>query len=151
VKGSSSTPTPGTTLGFVAIFLPGLWLYTGFLCLWSTVRSVLAVQAYLRRHSCSSSGIVFTAVSHLFEIGYLDPDIRGGGSLSRDPWWILCVSDELLGGKYFELVQSLAVLHGAVMGLVCYGVSSAWLQWRYSTHGALSPLRSFSSYSGSLL
>jgi hypothetical protein len=48
--------------------------------------------------------------------------------------------DELRWKEVFQAVQPLAVLFGAVMGLVWYGVSSAQLQWRFSKQGTFSLL-----------
>jgi chromate transport protein ChrA len=118
VAGSSVPNAAGAIIAFLAIFTPGLWLHTGFIDLWPTLRKVHAVRACLR-------GIHATAVYRLFEIGYLDEDVQSGGSLSRDPWWVVIVATSFVGGMYFKLSPPLAIVLGATMGLVRYGVVSA--------------------------
>lgn len=86
--GGSVHPVAGATLGYVAIFAPGLWLHTGFIGIWSKVRKLQTVKTGLRGLHATAVGLVFTAVYRLFEIGYLDEIVQSGGSLSRDPWWV---------------------------------------------------------------
>ncbi|KAF2482237.1 chromate transporter-domain-containing protein [Neohortaea acidophila] len=125
MQGSGIPPTAGSIIGFIAIFLPGIWLHTGFISLWSVMRRMRMVRACLRGIHAAAVGLVFTAVYRLFEIGYLDADVQNGGSLSRDPWWVVIVATSFVGGRYFHLVPPLAVMLGAVMGLIWYGVTSA--------------------------
>lgn len=119
------TPLPsvaGALIGFIAIFTPGLWLHTGFMGLWSTARGIRAVTACLRGVHATAVGLVFTAVYRLFEIGYLDRDVQDGGSLSRDPWWVVIIATTYVGGMHFKLSPPLAIVLGAAMGLIWYGV-----------------------------
>jgi len=125
VRGTDIPAVAGALIGFFAIFLPGLWLYTGFMGLWATVRKVQAVRACLRGIHATAVGLVFTAVYRIFQIGYLDSDVQGGGSLSRDPWWVVIVATSYVGGMHFKLTPVLAILLGAVMGLIWYGVTRA--------------------------
>ncbi|KAM0703234.1 hypothetical protein Q7P35_009172 [Cladosporium inversicolor] len=125
VAGSSVPSAAGAIIAFLAIFTPGLWLHTGFMDLWPTLRKVHAVRACLRGIHATAVGLVYTAVYRLFEIGYLDEDVQSGGSLSRDPWWVVIVATSFVGGMYFKLSPPLAILLGATMGLVRYGVVSA--------------------------
>lgn len=124
MQGSGIPPTAGSIIGFIAIYLPGMWLHTGFFSLWSVMRKMRVVRACLRGIHAAAVGLVFTAVYRLFEIGYLDADVKNGGSLSRDPWWVVIVATSFVGGKYFKLIPPFAVLLGAVMGLIWYGVTS---------------------------
>lgn len=120
------TPLPSVTgalIGFVAIFTPGLWLHTGFMGLWSTIRKVPAVTACLRGVHATAVGLVFTAVYRLFEIGYLDRNVQDGGSLSRDPWWVVIIATTYVGGMHFKLPPPLAIILGAAMGFIWYGVA----------------------------
>ncbi|RMY71783.1 hypothetical protein D0864_10567 [Hortaea werneckii] len=112
----------GALLAYIAIFTPGLWLHTGMVGVWSTVRKLQAVRAMLRGVHATAVGLVFTAVYRLFEIGYLDAQVRTGGSLSRDPWWVVIVATSFIGGKHFRLSPPLAILLGASMGLIWYAV-----------------------------
>jgi chromate transport protein ChrA len=125
VAGSSVPNAAGAIIAFLAIFTPGLWLHTGFMDLWPTLRKVHAVRACLRGIHATAVGLVYTAVYRLFEIGYLDEDVQSGGSLSRDPWWVVIVATSFVGGMYFKLSPPLAIVLGATMGLVRYGVVSA--------------------------
>lgn len=93
--------------------------------LWSTVRRIRAVTACLRGVHATAVGLVFTAVYRLFEIGYLDRDVQDGGSLGRDPWWVVIIATTYVGGMHFKLSPPLAIILGAVMGLVWYGIVRA--------------------------
>ena len=83
------------------------------------------MRACLRGIHATAVGLVYTAVYRLFEIGYLDEDVQSGGSLSRDPWWVVIVASSFVGGMYFKLSPPLAIVLGATMGLIRYGVVSA--------------------------
>lgn len=115
----------GALLGYIAIFTPGLWLHTGFMGLWGKVRKVTAVKAGLRGLHATAVGLVFTAVYRLFEIGYLDENLQSGGSLSRDPWWVVILATSFVGGMHFRVNASIAIILGAIMGLIWYGVQQA--------------------------
>lgn len=120
------TPIPqvvGAMIGFLGIFTPGIWMYTGMIGIWASVRKIHAVRACLRGIHAAAVGLVFTAVYRIFEIGYLDEDNQNGGSLSRDPWWVVIVATSFVGGMHFKLSPPLAVALGAVMGLIWYGVN----------------------------
>jgi chromate transport protein ChrA len=125
VQGTDIPPFAGAIIGFLAIFSPGIWLYTGFIGLWEKVRKIQAVRAALRGVHAAAVGLVFTAVYRLFEIGYLDEKVQSGGSLSRDPWWIVIVATSFVGGLNFKVPPPLAIIIGAVMGLIWYGVVRA--------------------------
>jgi chromate transport protein ChrA len=125
VAGSAVPNAAGAIIAFLAIFTPGLWLHTGFMDPWPTLRKVQAVRACLRGVHATAVGLVYTAVYRLFEIGYLDEDVQSGGSLSRDPWWVVIVATSFVGGMYFKLSPPLAIVLGATMGLVRYGVVNA--------------------------
>lgn len=122
VQGTSIPAPAGAIIGFLAIFSPGIWLYTGFMGLWAKVRKIQAVRAALRGVHAAAVGLVFTAVYRLFEIGYLDENVQNGGSLSRDPWWVVIVATAFIGGLNFKVPPPMAILIGAVMGLVWYAV-----------------------------
>ncbi|KAF4555791.1 Hypothetical protein D9617_2g057550 [Elsinoe fawcettii] len=119
------TPIPavaGAVIAYLAIFAPGIWLYTGFMGLWTKVRRYQAVRACLRGVHATAVGLVFSAVYRLFEIGYLDENVQGGGTLSRDPWWIVILATSFLGGMHFNVSPPIAIVLGAVMGLIWYAV-----------------------------
>lgn len=125
VAGSSVPNAAGAIIAFMAIFTPGLWLHTGFMDLWPILRKVQAVKACLRGIHATAVGLVYTAVYRLFEIGYLDEKVQNGGSLSRDPWWVVIVATSFIGGMHFKLSPPLAIMLGATMGLVRYVVVTA--------------------------
>jgi chromate transport protein ChrA len=125
VQSTTLPSAVGALIGFIAIFTPGLWLHTGFMGLWSSIRRIQAVTACLRGVHATAVGLVFTAVYRLFEIGYLDRNIQDGGSLSRDPWWVVIIATTYVGGMHFKLAPPLAIVLGAAMGLVWYGVARA--------------------------
>ncbi|SMR63827.1 unnamed protein product [Zymoseptoria tritici ST99CH_3D1] len=123
VQGSRIPPVVGAMIGYVGIFLPGMWLHTGFIGLWSSVRKVQVVRALLRGIHASAVGLVFTAVYRIFQIGYLDGENQNGASLSRDPWWLVIVATSFVGGMHFGVSPPMAVGLGSVMGLVWFGVT----------------------------
>nr|OQO30260.1 hypothetical protein B0A51_01808 [Rachicladosporium sp. CCFEE 5018] len=123
VADTSIPPVVGAMIGFVGIFTPGLWLLVGTTKIWATVRKVHAVRAALRGIHASAVGLVFTAVYRLFQIGFLDPQSQGGSSLSRDGWWVVIIATACYGGMHFHLSPPLAIVLGAIMGLIWYGVT----------------------------
>ncbi|OQO14830.1 hypothetical protein B0A48_00212 [Cryoendolithus antarcticus] len=123
VADTSIPPVVGAMIGFVGIFTPGLWLLVGTTKIWATVRKVHAVRAALRGIHAAAVGLVFTAVYRLFQIGYLDAEAQGGSSLSRDGWWVVIISAACYGGMHFHLSPPLAIVLGAIMGLIWYGVT----------------------------
>jgi chromate transport protein ChrA len=125
VQETSLPSVVGALIGYLAILAPGLWLRTGSMGLWSTVRGIHAVKAGLRDIHATAVGLVFTAVYRLFEIGYLDSEVQDGGSLGRDPWWVVIIARTYVGGMHFKVTPPLAIFLGAVMGLVWYGVARA--------------------------
>ena len=124
LQNTSIHPTVGAFLGFVAIYLPGIWLYVGFMGLWSTMRRLQVVRSCLRGMHATAVGLVFTAVYRLFRIGYLDAKESQGSSLDADPWWIVIIATAFVGGMHFGLSPPLAIILGGVMGLIWYGVVS---------------------------
>lgn len=123
---SAVRPLPaivGSLIGYVAIFAPGMILFTGTIGLWKALQRRQVVRSSLRGIHAAAVGLVFTAVYRLFEIGYIDEDFRSGTSLARDPWWVVIVATSFVGGLNFKLSPPLAIVLGAVMGLIWYGVA----------------------------
>lgn len=125
VAGTSVPPVAGALIGYLAIFTPGIWLHTGFMGLWNRARKIPAVKACLRGFHAAAVGLVFTAVYRLFEIGYLDENVQAGGSLSRDPWWVVILATSFVGGMNFGVNPPMAIIIGAIMGLIWYAVVRA--------------------------
>lgn len=123
---SSPHPLPsivGGMIGYIAIYAPGMILHTGTIGLWGVLRKSQAVRAALRGINASAVGLIFTAVYRLFQIGYIDENFRGGTSLARDPWWLVIVATSFVGGLNFKLSPPLAIVLGAIMGLIWFGVA----------------------------
>jgi chromate transport protein ChrA len=125
LRNSSIPPIVGAFIGFFAIYLPGIWLYVGFMGLWSTMRRLPIVRSCLRGMHATAVGLVFTAVYRLFKIGYLDANAQQGSSLDVDPWWIVIIATAFIGGMHFGLAPPFAILLGGAMGMIWYGVVGA--------------------------
>ena len=118
VQGMSIPAPVGAIIRFLAIFSSGIWLYTGFMALWAKFRKIQAVRVALRGVHSAAVELVFTAIYCLFEIGYLDENVQNGGSLSRNPWWIMIVATAFIGDISFKVPPPMAILIEAVMCLV---------------------------------
>jgi chromate transport protein ChrA len=79
----------GAILGYLGIFVPGLWLSVGFQSVWQSLRKRREVSSILRGVNATAVGFVFTAVYRLWEIGYLTPEATRGISMGNEPWWLL--------------------------------------------------------------
>ena len=73
---STSAALWGAAVAWVAIFLPGMMLVHGTMGVWGAVRERRAVRAALWGVNAGAVGLVFTAVSRIWGVGFLD----GGGS-----------------------------------------------------------------------
>jgi chromate transport protein ChrA len=81
------------------------------------------VTSVLRGVNATAVGLVFTAVYRLWEIGYLTADSGRGKSLAGDPWWVVVAAVTYSGSAWFKLPPALAIMLGAVLGLVWYGIA----------------------------
>ncbi|KAK3297096.1 chromate transporter-domain-containing protein [Chaetomium fimeti] len=115
----------GAVIAWVGIFTPGLVLVHGTMGVWSAVRSRRWVKSVLRGVNAGAVGLIYTAVYRIFGVGYIDEGFQAGRSLGDDPWWVVITATSYVGGRYFGVNAPLAILLGAVMGLVRYGVVSA--------------------------
>ncbi len=115
-------------------------------------RSHRAVFACLRGVNATAVGLVYTAVYRLWETGFLDPRPVGssggsssnstnstnsggggggssritanrGGSLGADAFWVVVTTASYVGGMWFGLSPVGAIVMGAVLGLIWYGVT----------------------------
>ena len=112
----------GAFLGFLGIFLPGLILVHGTLGLWQSLRSRRWVKSMFRGVNAGAVGLIYTAVYRLWQIGYVDVNFTSGTSLGNDPWWLVVTALSYCGGYWFNLKPPLAIVLGAVLGLIRYGV-----------------------------
>lgn len=112
----------GAVLGYLAIFLPGLWTVHGTMGVWSAIRGWRWVKSALRGVNAAAVGLIYTAVYRLWQIGWIDEGRERGSSLAEDPWWVVVTASSYVGGCWFGVSPPVACLVGAVLGLVRYGV-----------------------------
>ena len=112
----------GALIGFFGIFIPGLWLVHGTIGVWAAIRGVRGVKSVLRGVNAGAVGLVYTAVYRLWQMGYIDEGYRNGTSLAVEPWWVVVTATSFVGGMWFGLKPFMAIILGAIMGLIWYGV-----------------------------
>lgn len=115
----------GSLIAFVGIFTPGLVLVHGTMGVWGVLRSRPWVKAAVRGINAAAVGLIYTAVYRISQVGYLDEGFESGRSLADDPWWIVVTATAFVGGRYFGIAAPVAILLGAVMGMVRYGIVSS--------------------------
>jgi len=114
----------GAILGFLAIFAPGLITVHGTMGIWSAVRGLRWVKSLLRGVNAAAVGLIYTAVYRLWQIGYIDEGFQQGTSLAVEPWWVVVTASSYVGGYWFGVNPPVAIVMGAVLGLVWYGIVS---------------------------
>ncbi|KAK3945430.1 chromate transporter [Diplogelasinospora grovesii] len=112
----------GAILGYLGIFIPGLWTVHGTMGLWSAVRGMRWVRSALRGINAAAVGLIYTAVYRLWQIGWIDEGFQQGTSLANDPWWVVVTATSYVGGCWFGVSPPVAIIMGAVLGLIRYGV-----------------------------
>ncbi|KAH6662630.1 chromate transporter-domain-containing protein [Plectosphaerella plurivora] len=115
----------GAALGFVGIFAPGLITVHGTMGIWSAIRGLRWVKSMLRGVNAGAVGLVYTAVYRLWQIGYIDQDFQQGTSLAQEPWWVVVTASSFVFGYSFGVSPPVAIIMGAVLGLIWYGVVKA--------------------------
>ncbi|KAL6864187.1 chromate transporter domain-containing protein [Trichoderma novae-zelandiae] len=119
---SGSPSVAGAIIAFVGIFLPGIALVHGTMGAWGSLRNRRWVKSGLRGVNAGAVGLIYTAVYRIWQVGYLDEGFQSGRSLGDDPWWVVVTATAYVGGRYYGIPAPAAILVGAVMGLVRYGV-----------------------------
>lgn len=114
----------GAVLGYLGIFLPGIITVHGTMGIWSAIRGKRWVKSGLRGVNATAVGLIYTAVYRLWQIGYVDAGFEAGKSLGDDPWWVVVGTTSFVGGMWFGASPPVAIVLGAVMGLVRYGAVS---------------------------
>ena len=114
----------GASLGYLGIFLPGMMTVHGTMGIWSAIRGKQWVKSGLRGINAAAVGLIYTAVYRLWQIGFVDEGFEAGKSLGDDPWWVVVGVTSYVGGMWFNVSPPVAILSGAVMGLIWYGVVS---------------------------
>ncbi|KAK0636049.1 chromate transporter-domain-containing protein [Bombardia bombarda] len=115
----------GALIAWVGIFAPGMILVHGTMGIWSVARSQRWVKAILRGINAGAVGLIYTAVYRIWSVGYIDEGFQFGRSLGDDPWWLVVTAMSFVGGRWFGFNAPTAIILGAAMGLVRYGVVSA--------------------------
>ncbi|KAL7941674.1 chromate transporter domain-containing protein [Trichoderma barbatum] len=121
---SGNSPVAGAIIAFVGIFFPGIALVHGTMGVWGSLRNRRWVKSGLRGVNAGAVGLIYTAVYRIWQVGYLDEGFQSGRSLGDDPWWVVVTATAYVGGRYYGVPAPAAILLGAVMGLVRYGVVS---------------------------
>ncbi len=114
----------GAIIAYVGIFFPGITLVHGTMGVWGSLRSKPWVKSLLRGVNASAVGLIYTAIYRIWQVGYIDEGFQSGSSLGNDPWWVVVTATAYVGGRYYGIVPFLAILLGAVLGLVRYGIVS---------------------------
>lgn len=111
----------GAFLGYIGIFLPGLWLSIGFQSLWQSLRKRREVSSILRGVNAAAVGFVFTAVYRLWEIGFLSANANKGTSLGKDPWWLVIAASTFTAVEWFSVPPPVAIITGGAAGVAWWG------------------------------
>jgi chromate transport protein ChrA len=125
LAGSTSLSLAGAVIGFIGIFAPGLLIMTASMTIWSRLRSRQWLKSLLRGVNAAAVGLVFTAVYKLWQIGLIDSTHENGSPLGNDPWWVTITATSFVGGAWFGLNASAAILLGGVLGMLWYAVVKA--------------------------
>ncbi|KAK0113347.1 hypothetical protein ONS95_013601 [Cadophora gregata] len=112
----------GSLLGYLGIFLPGIVTVHGTMGIWSAIREKRWVKSALRGVNAAAVGLIYTAVYRLWQIGFIDEGFEAGKSLGDDPWWVVVGVTSYVGGMWFNVSAPVAIVLGAVMGLIRYAV-----------------------------
>ncbi|KAH7379950.1 chromate transporter-domain-containing protein [Cadophora sp. MPI-SDFR-AT-0126] len=115
----------GALLGYLGIFLPGIVTVHGTMGIWSAIRGKRWVKSALRGVNAAAVGLIYTAVYRLWQIGFIDEGFVAGKSLGDDPWWVVVGVTSYVGGMWFNVSAPIAIVLGAVMGLIRYAVVSS--------------------------
>ncbi|KAH7308480.1 chromate transporter-domain-containing protein [Stachybotrys elegans] len=122
---SGSPSILGALIAYVGIFFPGMVLVHGTMGVWGSLRSRPWVKSVIRGINAGAVGLIYTAVFRIWMVGYIDEGFQSGRSLGDDPWWVVVTATAYIGGRYYGLGAPFAILLGAVMGMVRYGIVSA--------------------------
>jgi len=123
--GGGYTSIWGALSGFLGIFIPGLMVVHGGMGLWNALRGKRWVKSALRGINAAAVGFIYTAVYRIWQVGFIDEGFLAGKSLGDDPWWVVVAVTTFVGGMWFKLNAPLAIVVGAAMGLIRYGVVSS--------------------------
>ncbi|GAA5975241.1 hypothetical protein JCM5350_000201 [Sporobolomyces pararoseus] len=128
---STASSIGGAILAVTAIFLPGIMLKLAFLPLYQRWKTATLVRSILRGFNAAAVGLIYSAVYRLFRVGFIQasPVSASDGatfsSLDRDGFWVSTVAATFIAVEWFKVPTPVAILGGAVGGMVWYGVSQA--------------------------
>ncbi|KAF3934493.1 hypothetical protein ABW19_dt0204343 [Dactylella cylindrospora] len=125
VANSSVPKEVGALIGFLGIFAPGMILAAGIMGLWRAMRKRRWVISFLRGVNALATGLVYTAVYRLFQIGVMDENHSQGVALGVDPFWVAITVTSFVGGKWFGLEPFFAILLGGVLGMIWFAIVRA--------------------------
>ncbi|KAH8662475.1 chromate transporter-domain-containing protein [Xylariales sp. PMI_506] len=114
----------GAVIGFIVIFVPGLVLVHGTMGVCGAIRGRRWVKSGLRGTNAGAVGLIYTAIYRLWQMGYIDETFQSGVSLGNDPWWVVVSSTSYVGGRWFGISPPFAIVLGAGLGLIKYGIVS---------------------------
>lgn len=115
----------GAFLGFLGLFTPGLVIVHGTMGIWGSIRGLRGVKSAIRGVNAAAVGLIYTAVYRLWQIGFIDEGFQQGSSLANDPWWVVVTATSYVGGYWFGVKPPVAIVIGAALGMVRYGVVTA--------------------------
>lgn len=118
-------PLAGAVLGFLGLFSPGLVIVHGTMGIWGSIRGLRGVKSAIRGVNAAAVGLIYTAVYRLWQIGFIDEGFQQGSSLANDPWWVVVTATSYVGGYWFGVSPPVAIIIGAALGMVRYGVVTA--------------------------
>jgi chromate transport protein ChrA len=121
-SGRGASPALGAVLGYVGMFAPGLITVHGTVGVWGAIRGWRWVRSALRGINAAAVGLIYTAVYRLWQIGWIDEGFQRGTSLADDPWWVVVTASSYVGGCWFGVSPPVAIVLGAALGLLRYGV-----------------------------
>lgn len=118
-------PVAGAVLAYLGLFVPGLVIVHGTMGIWGSIRGLRGVKSAIRGVNAAAVGLIYTAVYRLWQIGYIDEGFQQGSSLANDPWWVVVTATSYVGGFWFGVSPPVAIVLGAALGMVRYGVVTA--------------------------
>lgn len=90
--------------------------------IWSAIREQRWVKSGLKGVNAAAISLIYTAIYRLWQSVFLDEGFEAVKSLGDDPWWLVVGATSYVGGMWFNLNAPVAIVPGATMGLIRYGV-----------------------------
>ncbi|KAK2466095.1 hypothetical protein APHAL10511_001737 [Amanita phalloides] len=112
----------GAFLGALGIFSPGICLSIATQSGWYLLRKQPAVVRLLRGMNAIAVGLIFPAVYHLWQVGYLRPGQGGSVSLAEDPWWLAVAAITYTCVEWYGIPVPIAIVTGGIAGLAWWNV-----------------------------